>query len=237
MEFFEYIILEKEVITPDTFLLRIKPKDTSFITPFSPGQYMHFKNPAFAEPEQIHTFSITSSPNTATYLEFCIRTYGDWTKKLLEGQIGDILQLSGPDGNFTWDVTHDSNAVFLAGGIGIAPIISMLRFINEGKYQGNYVLLYGNRAPETIAYKNELEQLEKSINTCKVVHIFSDLSEGHSWKGYKGFISKEIVEKEVNISLKPTFFLIGPPIFIKKMKDLLHELSIEDKKIKTEILG
>lgn len=235
MAFSDYIVLEIAQSVPDTFVIRIKPTGTNLITPFSPGQYVEVKNPRYTDFEQARSFSIASSPNNSEYLELCVKTYGNWTKKFVEIKQGDLIKIAGPLGNFFWDNT-DRNAVFLVGGNGIAPIISMLRFINEGKYEGNYLLLYGNRTQETIVYKQDIELLTQSIKTLRVVNIFSDLQNDNQWKGYHGFITDDILKKEVNFSIKPIFFIVGPEIFINKMKTILQSFNIPETQIKAELL-
>lgn len=237
MLFTDFIIIRKIQNTPDTFILQVKPKKIVPITPFAPGQYIKMKNPKDAKPDEEHAFSIASSSNNTAYLEFYIRAYGDWTKKFMQQHIGDIVQIAGPFGDFIWDNTTDRNAAFLVGGVGISPIISMLRFINEEKYQGNYTLIYGNRTPQTIAYKDELEHLEKELEKLRIVHIFSELKQDDPWKGYRGFVTKEVLEKEIDFLSKPTFFIIGPPIFIHKMTDLLKACNVPTKKIKKELIA
>src|SRR5256885_1407486 len=98
--FTDFIIIENKYDTGDTFILRAKPKDAIPITPFQPGQYVKIKNPKSDKPDEEHIFSIASSPNTKDYLEFYIRVYGDWTKKLSEAQVGDIIQIEHPFGSF-----------------------------------------------------------------------------------------------------------------------------------------
>jgi len=234
--FTDYIIINKTPHTNDAFYLQVKPKEPISITRFMSGQYCKIKNPNFIDPNEEHPFSIASSPNNKKYLEFYVRAYGDWTKALQKKPLGAIVQIALPFGNFTLDKTTDRNSVFLVGGVGISPVISMLRFIQEQGYKGNYTLIYGNRTQQTIAYKKELDTLCKRIKTCNIVHIFSDLAPNDSWRGYRGFVTKEILEKEVNFSLSPTFFVIGPPIFIEKMNEMLRIFSVKKKQIKQELI-
>lgn len=194
------------------------------------------KNPKSQTPHEEHPFSIASSPQTKDYLEFCIRAYGDWTEELMRSTIGDTLQISDPHGNFTWDNTIQ-NALFLAGGIGISPIMSMLRFITHTSLTPQITLLYGNRTPETVMYKKEIEEIFSSHPDWHLVHIYSHLPDDHPWTGYRGFITHEILEREGGLSAKPTVFIIGPPIFIEKMQHELEQFSVSEDHIKTELLA
>jgi ferredoxin-NADP reductase len=95
-------------------------------------------------------------------------------------------------------------------------------------------LLYGNRTPESMMFKEELQQLVQVMPNFKVIHIFSDLPEDHVWAGDRGFITKEIISREVDMRVAPTFFIIGPPIFISLMRQHLAELDVKEWQIKQE---
>lgn len=235
MKFNPYTIVDIQSEAKETFILRVSPKNKGLVS-FNPGQYTHIINPAF-QPEKEHSFSIACPPQKHNGdLEYCIKIYGEWTKQLSKKSPGDELFIAGPCGNFVFDQTKDTNAVFLVGGVGIAPIMSMLRFIQQEKITGNFLLIYGSRTEEYIAYKKELELLERSITKLKVIHILSDVPSESTWKGYTGFITKEILEKEINFSLHPTFFIIGPGIFIAKTEKLLTDCAVSYEDIKTEQL-
>jgi ferredoxin-NADP reductase len=231
--FHKHTVIYKEFLTPDTFVLRLKPTQKE-VFPFVAGQYTRLKNPNF-KPEEAHTFSISSSPNTKEYLEFCIKTYGEWTQQLLQIEKGDELFVQEPEGNFTRK-SHDTHMVYLAGGLGISPIMSMLRYIHEEKHNADVTLLYGSRTENTIAYKKEVEQMEKDMPHLKVVHILSHLEPTDPWKGYRGFINEDIIKNEVNLEKNPVFFIIGPPIFIEKMKEMLVGIGVKESQFRLEHL-
>lgn len=221
-----FVILEKKETAEDTHIFVVKPEDKHPLH-FKAGQYVFLKNPNSTQPDAPHPFSIASSP-TEDSLEFCIKTYGEWTKQLKEASVGDLLEISEAQGNFIWDSAVE-DGVFLLGGIGISPIMSMLRLIRtQQTHPHSLIMLYGNRTPQTVAYREELTKLQKALPMLKIVDIFSHLPEGDLSTGYRGFITKEILEKEVNLITKPTFFYIGPPIFIQKMDDLLTALHIPE---------
>lgn len=205
-------------------------KTLSFIS----GQYVSVRSPSFTNPHEAHPFSLASSENTKDSLELFIRSYGNFTKHLLSLSIGETLEAAGPFGKFTWNKKTDRNSVFLVGGVGITPIISILRMLSENDYRGNYCIIYGNRSEGTVGYKEELEKICKKLTSCSIVHVFSETAVSGIKHCYTGFITKEILEKEVNFLLNPTFFISGPPIFIQKMNTLLSSFSIDFIRIKKE---
>ncbi|HXS15468.1 MAG TPA: FAD-dependent oxidoreductase [Candidatus Saccharimonadales bacterium] len=231
MNYFLYTIQQKEEIVPETFVFWLHPMANQFPS-FLPGQYVYLKNPTYTHPEEEHPFSIVSSPTEGPTLEFCIKKYGDWTTAFSLLNPGDTIWVSEPLGIFTWDDTI-RNAVFLLGGIGIAPVISMLRFIRQTHHKPHITLLYGNRAPETIAFEDELLNLRKAL-PLKIINVFSHIQDDYPWKGYRGFITKDVIENEIDLTKKSTWFIIGPPIFIEKMLSILTDLQISKNDIKSE---
>jgi len=234
MQYQRIKLLERYQTAKDTFVYRFcyPPKDFTFFS----GQYVILKNPLFPDPQEEHPFSLASSPDQTEYLEFCIKVYGDWTRSLTQLKSGDTLDISNPEGNLRWH-EEAKNAVFLVGSVGIAPIMSFLRTIAAlpNKPQ-TLTLLYGNRTRGTVAYKEELEDLKPFLPMLKIVHIYSELLEGEAAnQDYTGFITREIVQKEVDLSLSPAFYYLGPPVFIEKMDQLLNSLAIpNDKRYKED---
>ena len=230
--FFEYILVDKKQELTDTCIYTLIPKNKKGFD-FTAGQYTLIRNPSYEKPEEDHAFSIASSPARKDHLEFCIKIHGTWTKALSELPLGQSLFVAKPRGKFVWADTI-SYAVFLLGGTGISPVMSILRTMQQTRQKPKITMFYGNRTPDTIAYKIELEQLQKALPGLSIIHVFSHLPGDLYWEGYRGFMTAEIITNEVDMTLKPTFFTIGPPIFTEKMVAILHNLSISDTDIKVE---
>lgn len=234
MQYKGYIIISIIHFTSDIFIIQVQPKDAKTVTPFLPGQHVYIKNPHYSKPEETHIFSISSSPKSKHYYEFCIRIYGKWTQTLNKAKAGQQLFISHPTGNFVWSTKYHK-AVFMAGGLGISPFMSMLRFMRDTHQSVHIVLLYGNKN-ESIVYKEELDDLQKNMQTLHVVHILSHIDYTSGWKGYRGFITKDIIVKEIPIFEKYTYFIIGPPMFIELMEDHLFDIGISEEFIKLEMI-
>lgn len=232
-KFGEYIVKSKTKEVDNTYIFALLPKNGKQID-FLPGQYLLVKNPKYKDPEELHPFSIASSPTNKKTLELCIKRYGFWTQALDNIGKGDILMLNGPHGKFIFN-DRLKNIVFLVGGLGITPIMSILRYISEKKRPIQVSLIYGSRAPEVIVYKKTLSLLARKMNL-KIVNVFSDLKDKNLKKGYCGFITKDIIQKEIKLALNPTFFVVGPPVFIDKMNSALSALSVPRKNIQKELL-
>src|SRR3990167_4293134 len=115
----------------------------------------------------------------------------------------------------------------------ISPFMSMLRYIVKKNSIEKITLLYGNRTQQTISYKKELEEISKKI-TLKIIHIFSEEKEKLYIPAYHGFITKKIIEKEIDFSAKPVIFITGPQVFIEKMLPVLGKIA-DKEKIKFEL--
>lgn len=225
----EYFVTEKKWEVKDTFVLKVKP--TSRIKPdFKPGQYIVIKNPTYRNKEEEHIFSIVSSPHQ-NYLEFCIKIFGDWTKYLSKIVKGDKLLISNPSGKFVWDTTIE-HAVFLIGGIGISPIISMLRYIEYSHQHPHLTLVYSTTSLEMIPYKEELIHFQKKLSL-KLVWALGDVS-GPMPNAYPGIITTDLITKEINLKQKPIFFYCGSNNFVTTIETILNKLEIPQSHIKSE---
>lgn len=232
MQFYKYELVSIRSLPGEAFILQVKPLN-KIIPQFKPGQHIKMRNPLYIRPEEEHYFSIASSSFNTTYLEFCIKIYGNWTQACSKLKETDILEISNPDGTFIWDPSCTNN-VFLMGGVGVAPILSMLRTMKQQAIPVKNVLLYGSRTEDTIAFRDEIESMCNELTDSRVVHILSHITPEIKWEGYRGFITEEILKKEVNFDSKPVFFICGPPIFIGKMEQLLLSLSVEKDHIRYE---
>lgn len=229
---YEVLTIGKDAL--DSSILTIKPRN-GVIFSFLSGQFCELRIPHYNnELKRAHFFSIASPPTNQTYLEFGFKIYGEWTKRLSESKVGDEILIKGPYGKFIWDASV-WNTVFLAGGIGITPFMSFLRFIRVSNQKPLITLIYGNRTEGHIAYRKEVEQIIASLPSSKVVHVLSDVKEGDQWNGHRGFLTKEILEKEVNFTLNPMFFVCGPPVFVKLAKEILQSFSIPENRIEQEL--
>ena len=176
-------------------------------------------------------FTISSSP-TEDFIEFTKKLTGHEFSNLLDSlQVGDYVKIDAPYGKFVLDERQKKIAM-LSGGIGITPLRAMCRYATDLHLNVNIVLLYGNETYEDIAFRQELEQMEKENQNLKVVHV---LTKPHSsWNGYIGYIDAEAIQKEIPDYKQRTFYTCGPPGMVKAMKKLLNDLNVPNEQIKIE---
>ncbi len=151
-------------------------------------------------------FSISSAPTSGPNLSFLIKELGDSTRLIGKTPVGTTAYLDGPHGNLVASGRKESGIALIAGGVGIAPLLGILRQLKLEKYPRPTVLVYGNRAEDRITYRDELEALSRDHDT-KVVHVLSEPPLG--WTGRTGIMDAQLIAE-----------LFQPP----EMKDWLYLL-------------
>ncbi|MFW5733841.1 MAG: FAD/NAD(P)-binding protein [Oceanidesulfovibrio sp.] len=179
------------------------------------------------------TFVINSPPTRMDYLQFSVMRVGELTSKLHQLSAGDKLGVRAPLGNwFPYESMQGKNIVFIGGGIGMAPLRTLLLFMldNRADY-GDISLLYGARSPQDMAFQYELPEWlgREDLNT---VLTIDNPAEG--WEHTVGLIPNVLLEMEP--SPKDTFAVTcGPPIMIKFTMQALKKLGFEDNQIITTL--
>ncbi len=178
-------------------------------------------------------FSISGSAHTRHELQFTIKALGDFTTNIGGLKGGETVYVDGPYGNFSLeDEKTKHGLVLLAGGIGIAPIMSILRTLGDGKDERPVFLFYGNYDYESIIFRKEIDSLAKKLNL-SVVHV---LEQGTSkMQCETGFITQEILEKNLpGDHTQLHFFLCGPLPMIEAMQSVLSSMKIRHSQITAE---
>ncbi len=215
--------------THDVKTFRLRAVDGHKIR-FIPGQYclVALLSKGFEGEKKPFTFS--SSPEK-DYIELTVKKIGDFTSEMHKLSIGAKLEIEGPLGRaYNFNETERS-IVFLAGGSGITPFMSIIRYVVDKNYATRLLLLFANQTEEDIIYRKEYDRIKREHSNIKVVYIVSN---DQRWQGEKGFISKEIVEKYINLSTPHFWYVCGPPPFNRAMQSLLAGLKIDEKYIKLE---
>ena len=216
-------ILNIENVTHDVKRLRFeKPEGYSFI----PGQAtdVSINSPALKNEKRPFTFTCL---NSADYLEFTIKIYPDHngiTKELGKLTPGSELIIRDVWG----DIAFKGEGVFIAGGAGITPFISIFRDLeSKGKIKGN-MLIFANKTSNDIILKNELMDLLGN----SFVNIFSDeKTDGYAY----GYITKEFL-RSVIPSHYMNYYLCGPPAMMDSVLKQLSEMGVSESKITMEAM-
>lgn len=226
------IIENVEELTYDTKLYRLKFKyncqcDSSSENDYKPGQFVQVSALGAGEAP----ISICSSPTEKGCFELCIRNVGLVTGALHNLKKGDELGIRGPYGNsFPIEELGGQGLVFIGGGIGLAPLRSVIKFVldNRNNY-GEVIILYGARTKEDIVFADELDEWSRQEKV-KVFTTIDKAQEG--WTGHVGVVTT-LIDKIKNVSGYKAF-VCGPAIMIHfTIKELLDAGWAEEDIITT----
>jgi predicted ferric reductase len=202
---------------------------------FSPGQFAWltaWKTP-FSDTE--HPFSIASSAEKTGVIQMSIKKFGEFTARIRTLKPGERVYVDGPYGAFNLDrFPTAEKLVFIPGGIGVTPIMSMLRTMADRKDKRPILLFYCNREWDTLAFSEEIQELENSLN---LTTIYTIEKPPQNWNGESGFLNRDILNKHTPadwISDETDVFLCGPTPMMDAVERELLAVGYSEKYIHTE---
>ena len=222
-------IKSKKEIAKDTLQVEFKLSEP---IDFTPGQFFFIDliDPPYNDEKkgnQRH-FSFVNSPDqTEITMATRIRKESPFKQSLKELPIGTEVEIGSISGQFTLPKETNRPLVFIAGGIGITPFISMLRHIKNQELNYSITLLYANKNIESSAFLEELQ----TYNNIKLVPIMSD---DQKWQGESRMIDSKLVKEyfpEPNIN---TYFISGAPSMVNAVSDAVREAGVNKNNIKTD---
>jgi ferredoxin-NADP reductase len=227
--------IRDETQTAKTF--RLVSSDR-YLPPFQAGQYINL----FVDIGGIRTsrpYSIASPPNQTGYYEIAVRRVEDGfvSSCLLESlKVGDRLESTAPTGNFYYHpLFHGKDLVFLAGGSGITPFMSMIREVTDCGLPRNIHLLYGSRRPDDVIFGEELEERARRHENLRVTLVISEPPRGH--EGFTGFITEKLMKDVLGNVGGKTFYICGPEAMYPFCLAELLKLEVPGRKIRMEVFG
>jgi len=222
----KYSIDEITPLKDSVKLFRIVPDDKKNMG-FKPGQFVKLCD---VEERVYRPYSIASSPDEE-YLEFAVKMVGGQFTSYLDGlRVGDALLVDGPFGDFTFE--GQEKCVFIAGGTGIAPLMSIIRYIEEKNVKGDFTLFFSCKHTKDILFRDELEKLEN----VKAVFTLTR-EEPEDWKGEKGRVCEEMINKYVKDVEKQHWYVCGPLAMCLNLRKRIVGMGGKDEKIKIEGWG
>ncbi|MBE9007710.1 ferric reductase-like transmembrane domain-containing protein [Fortiea sp. LEGE XX443] len=192
---------------------------------FQPGQFAWLTLEISPFRMREHPFSFASSAEHLDRIEFGIKATGDFTNTIKDVKPGTKAFIDGPYGVFTTDrYENTAGFVFIAGGIGITPIMSMLVTLAERKDERRLLLIYANKTWEDVTYREEIEELKDKLDLT-VIHVIKEPPE--DWSGESGYVDKERLKRY--IPKRPAtrnYFICAVPKMMDQVEKALHELEV-----------
>jgi NAD(P)H-flavin reductase len=219
--------------TVDTRTLKLSFKDPKVAQSFSfvAGQFAEYS--VFGSGEC--TFCIASSPTRKGYIECSFKKVGKVTSQMRELNVGDTMGIRGPYGNsFPLDKMKGKDVVFIAGGIGLAPVRCVIwNVLDLRKDFRDVTIIYGARSEADLVYRRELEDWKNRADV--KLHVTVDPGgQGPAWQGEVGFVPS-IVEKASPAASDAFAVVCGPPIMIKFTLPVLEKLGFAKDRIYTTL--
>jgi len=217
--------IQQETFDINTFRLHFTDEEYGHSFKHKQGQFIELSIPGAGEAP----FSITSSPFQRKFFELTIRKIGKVTGKLFALHPGDIVHVRGPYGNyFPLEEVEGKNLYFIAGGIGLAPLRSVINaaFEKSEKY-GEIKILYGAKSSDELCYKDELSTWETQSNTTVLLTVDAA---SHGWSGNVGVVPT-LIDKANLDTHKSIVYVCGPPVMLKFVILKLRESGFSETDI------
>jgi propane monooxygenase reductase subunit len=223
-------VVSNEPVTHDMRHLVLRLMEPAEIK-FFPGQYVDIAVPGT---DSTRSFSMANtSSRESGQLEFVIKVYPDGLfSHFLDTRlaVGDRLDLTGPFGVFTLREGFDTDLVFVGGGAGMAPILSLLRSMAERGIERKATYYYGARRRRDLCFEQELRALEEALPRFRYVPALSEPAEEDGWAGEVGLIT-DVVKRHEGDLKGAHAYVCGPPPMVEAAMPMLTGLGVPEKRI------
>jgi len=232
-----YTVTAVRLEAPGVWTLELAPpKGETFA--YLPGQFQFLTLKRGRNlPEEEHHFTISSSPAQRRFVSATIKEAGDFTATIGRTQPGDKAVVQAPFGRFSY-LAHpgDENLVFLAGGIGVTPLMGMLRHMRDTASNLPVTFLYANRTQADMVFAGELEDIRAGGHPrLKLVHVLSRPEPG--WEGERGRLDEGIIRRACGDLTGKAFYVCGPPGLVAASLRTLKGLGVPSGRIRREFFS
>ena len=224
----------KKVLADKTMAFQFDLKGADF--KFIPGQYIgvYFEILLKKDPlGNIKSFSMTSTPRD-NFLEVGMRMRPSGFKETLDSiKIGKKIEIEGPYGQFTLPDSAKRPIIFIAGGIGIAPFVSIIKHVTENNLPYKIKLFYSDKNLGSMTYLSDLEKFKKKSEGLNYIITLSGKNL-KNWQGSTGRINKRLLKNHLVNVKNPLFYISGSPDMVYDIRQLLLSLKYKEKDIRAE---
>lgn len=222
--------IRQETPTVKSYILDLGGQEFSF----RPGQWVDCYVDADGE-RGVAGYTLTSSPTTAGMIELTVKRSEEREVTHFmheEAETGDVIYIDGGQGDFYYLREMGDSVTLIAGGIGITPLMSMLRYVDEGTSDVRAKLFYSVKAPSEIIFRKQLEEISGRNPSIDCVFTVTQAGE-EPWEGHTGRINGELLREE-GVDLGGIFFICGPKPMGQDMKEMLKDLGVAEERIRYE---
>lgn len=225
----------RETIASDTMAFHFG-KPTGF--QFKAGQTIDLvlNSPPSADAASArHTFSLVSAPFEGVLTVATRMRTSAFKRALAELPIGSAAGLEGPFGSLTLHSSRARPAVFITGGIGITPFMSILRQTAHDGLRQQFVLVYSNNRPEDAAFLTELQELERRAENFRLITTMTRADgAGSAWSGRIGLIDRDLIETVKKETAAAVYYVTGSNSMVAYLRQLLANAAIADDDVRSE---
>lgn len=224
----EYTVVS---VTPErgkAWTVTLQPKQNCALS-FKPGQFAWLTLGTSPFRAKEHPFSFSGSAENKKAIQFTIKELGDFTRTVKDIQPGTVAYVDGGYGSFSPDLHAASHYVFIAGGVGIAPIMCILRTLADRKDKRELRLIYGNSTWDRVLFREEIEALRSRLDL-EVSHVLGEPPA--EWKGERGVLNANVLQKVLpEASDDCIYFVCGPRAMIKAVSKALRNRGVPLRRI------
>lgn len=228
----------RETPSIKTFRL-VEPSGAPLPFDYLPGQFVNVEVEPTPGEVVRRAFTLASSPTRQAYAELSIKleAQGKVSQFLHDRvSVGDLLKVGAPYGAFTFTGMDEDSIVLIGGGVGITPLMSVLRYLTDRAWPGEIYFVYSARSTAEFVFRDELAYLQRRHPNLHVLATMTR-SEGTDWMGPEGQITKELLQAAVPDLAKRRIHVCGPPPMMAAMKQALAALGVSADRIHTEAFG
>lgn len=217
---YQYIVEQIQPLTQNIIEIILKPVSQKII--YQPGQFafFSFEQPKFTEQ---HPFSFTSNPGENN-ISIAVKALGDYSQNMQNINVGTICQIEGPHGRFSYKYFPKKDQVWIAGGIGVTPFISMARSL-PSDFSQHIDLYYSLKNEQENVFIESLAGLSKNNSHLKFTYIYSD---------QVGHLTAEAIMNKTEDIIKKEIFICGPKPMMKSLKEQFITKGVDRDQIHTE---
>lgn len=199
---------------------------------FQPGQFAWVKVGDTPYTLEEHPYSFASSAEEPTRLSFGVKALGDFSERIQGLEVGTTVYLDGPHGAFSIDRAQAPGYVFIAGGVGITPIMSFLHTMADRGDPRPVLLIYSTNTEEELAYSEEIEALKGRLDL-DVEFVLEEPP--HDWSAEEGQVTEELLERQLpRERFVRRFFVCGPPPMMAAVETALLAHDVPQSHIHLE---